>query len=168
MKAKAMSYVYQYHDCPVVGPLAHFVLMSLAGVSMTDYEATDYMQDLVLKESASYDFQRKPEIDPSTRVLMEEVFNLKVQDQEMIEEFLRRQLVLRPRDKRTEKLDLEQLERYYDWTNEHWCQKESEISDVVSSECLRCHPANEKFKRPSVTLSDQPLALNALSDHDFA
>jgi hypothetical protein len=79
MKAKAMSYLYQYHDAPVVGHLAWATYRSLRGVSMTGFAEVDFMRDLILKESGGYDFDRAPEVSPENRALCEELFSLTVE-----------------------------------------------------------------------------------------
>lgn len=74
MRAKALSYYYQYSKCPVVGELAWCVLKRTAGRQVCTKNLS-YHRDLVLREalSAGKFYKIPPVVDPRSR---ENFYNL--------------------------------------------------------------------------------------------
>lgn len=80
-RAKAMSYYYQYHDCPIVGPLAYFVLQRTQGIHIR-VERFDWYYQSILREALTHRasnphfWEKPPEVSPQTRASLYDLYQL--------------------------------------------------------------------------------------------
>lgn len=85
IRAKAMSYITLYRDCPIIGELAHRVLYLTRGYKANDALINKYSVMNVLCE----DVHTPPNVAVSTRILMQEKFGISVERQLTIEDEIR-------------------------------------------------------------------------------
>lgn len=88
LRAKALSYFYQYDTCPVVAHLAKAVLDRTTGVTISNVQLS-YNRQAVLKEameSGGKFWHNQPNVHPESRVLVEELFGLSTEVQLYLED----------------------------------------------------------------------------------
>jgi hypothetical protein len=89
LKSKALSLAHQYPGCPVIAPLAHKILHELRSITVSDkivnnmqsYKRYEYKRDVV-GDIPQHD------IDPRTRVIMEDAFGVTIQEQLVLEKHI--------------------------------------------------------------------------------
>lgn len=87
LRAKAVSYAYSFKDCPIIGPLAKRVcdLTRSYDVRAVSTEMDAWMRDAVNEACANKAWLGIPNIDISSRELVERVFEITQTDQHRIE-----------------------------------------------------------------------------------
>jgi len=104
LRTKALSLAYEYPNCPMLSELAysmlrltqtsHNLVRKLINSSATNsYDRAYYVE---LSQNLEDVFQHKPNIHPSTRVLMEELFGVTVASQLRFEEYVRSLMQVEP------------------------------------------------------------------------
>jgi len=87
VRAKAMSYITLYRDCPIIGELAHRVLF-LTKRYCPNFALTN--EHSVKHTHGPVDVFTPPNVELSTRILMSDKFGITVERQEEIEREIRR------------------------------------------------------------------------------
>lgn len=87
MKAKAMSYYYQFPACPMVSYLSWAVISRYPSYSC-DFTTLDYGRKQLAEEKdfKKYNFRQKPVIDDKTYLMVEEIFGIDISYQKAFEQ----------------------------------------------------------------------------------
>lgn len=91
LRAKALSYKYNFNNCPIIGELCHMVCNSTRSLDPSRFTAElGWAGDHYLRESQALKMWRLPPIvSRSSRLLVEKHFNITVHEQLRIEAVLR-------------------------------------------------------------------------------
>lgn len=83
LRAKALSYYYQYRNVPIVGPLAFAVLERTKSITVSVDDEEDFYKRNILRSAiqSGQFWKQPPEISPAVRVFVEQQFELDVQYQ---------------------------------------------------------------------------------------
>lgn len=89
LRAKALSYYYQYADCPIVGQMAYSVLARTSGYHVKKAHSYDlgYKRDMVLELalSAGKFWSRKPDVPLAARNIVATLYGIREDEQIEIE-----------------------------------------------------------------------------------
>lgn len=86
LRAKAMSYYYQFRNAPIVGPLCYEVLQRTKHLTAKADAIDVWKRDVLAEAIASRCWEQIPIVSPGSRLLVERVFGFSVQSQLDIEE----------------------------------------------------------------------------------
>lgn len=85
LRAKALSYYYQYANCPIVGPLAYAVLMHTRGHNVDENTERDWYKRYVLREALEEAkkqtetekfYKQPPNVSPQARDFVYQTYGL--------------------------------------------------------------------------------------------
>jgi hypothetical protein len=90
LRAKALSYYYQYSNCPVIGPLAFAVLQHTRGFAVTVSDVGDYYKRELLREALDANntkpfYHSPPNVSDRARSFVEQEYGLSREWQEHFE-----------------------------------------------------------------------------------
>jgi hypothetical protein len=87
LRAKALSYAYKLNDCPIVGPLCHWIFRRTRSLSMSRWSSESY-HDCAQRGADAKVWQHPPNITEESRQRMQDAYGIDKETQREIEDSL--------------------------------------------------------------------------------
>jgi hypothetical protein len=101
LRAKGLSFAYQYPGCPIIQELAHYALRMTRGISigrLLKGRLNAWYRDQLLEAIRAKDGTTRKTVGMNSRLLVEKLYGIKIGEQLKIEEYLLAQTTLHPLD----------------------------------------------------------------------